>query len=111
MSPTSPPGPFGIGPGTWVNVSVVVGLVSVLIALAIVVKAVRGYRQRGSTPMLLLAVGLVFLTLVPPLYRFVLVLWIGDPSSGSEALLVEIGEDLFQLVGLVSILASLYVER
>lgn len=103
-----------VDPTTLVYVTVLVGLCTWLVVFVIVGKAVRGYRQRGSRPMLLLAVGLLLLTVVPNLYSGGLELYgpLGaDDVSAQTKLLAHIGEQLLRLFGAVSILASLYVRR
>ncbi|WP_435348316.1 DUF7521 family protein [Haloarchaeobius sp. HRN-SO-5] len=94
-----------------------VQVLALLVALVIVGKAVQGYRQNGSRPMLLLAVGLFLLVLVAPLFSTVAELVVGPfgaPVSGGgpsyEVLMVVLTvEHLLELAGLCSILASLYV--
>lgn len=87
-----------------------VTLLALVLSLAIVFQAYRGYRRNRSQPMLWLAVGLVLLTVVP----FVVSLTVASvgPALGFGPAVytyyVPIVSRLVEVAGLVSILYSLY---
>ena len=87
-----------------------VTLLGLVLGLAIVFQAYRGYRRNASRPMLWLAVGLVLLTVVPFLLSLV-VASVG-PRLGFGptvyAYHVPILGRLVEVAGLVSVLYSLY---
>lgn len=78
-------------------------LVTVLLGGLITHRAYQGYRRNRSKPMLYLAVGLVLVTVVPPLSSLVL-------SNFTELAgwLVVLAMTTSQICGLLSVLYSLY---
>ncbi|KAB1193579.1 hypothetical protein GJR96_09015 [Haloferax sp. MBLA0076] len=78
-------------------------VVSAVLGLFIARKAYQGYRRNDSTPMLLLAVGIVLLTAVPAVFSFGLSTFTTLP--GSAVVLVT---NLSEIAGLVAIAYSLY---
>jgi len=87
-----------------------VTLLALVLSLAIVFQAYRGYRRNRSQPMLWLAVGLVLLTVVP----FVISLTVASAGTALGfgpvvyAYYVPILNRLIEVVGLACILYSLY---
>ncbi|ACV49452.1 MULTISPECIES: DUF7521 family protein [Halomicrobium] len=87
-----------------------VTLLGLVLSFAIVFQAYRGYRRNDSQPMLLLAVGLVLLTVVPFVVSLVVT------SAGTVlgfgpivySYYVPILTRTIEVVGLVTILYSLY---
>ncbi|CQR52490.1 MULTISPECIES: DUF7521 family protein [Haloferax] len=87
-----------------------VTLLALVLSLAIVFQAYRGYRRNRSQPMLWLAVGLVLLTVVP----FVVSLTVASAGTALGfgpvvyTYYAPILNRLIEVVGLVCILYSLY---
>lgn len=83
--------------------------IALVLALVIVLKAVRGYRQNDDRAMLLLATGLFLLLLAP------LLVGLGTFVLFDETVHTDIArstvQQLFRIAGMVAILASMYVRR
>lgn len=77
-----------------------------LLSLYLALRLYRGYRQSGSVEMLVLAIGLVLLTTVPMVLRFVL-----SNVPTIEPAWREVVATTAQLVGLVVILGVIYGRR
>ncbi|GGM60292.1 phosphoglycerol transferase MdoB-like AlkP superfamily enzyme [Halarchaeum rubridurum] len=90
-----------------------VTLLALVLSLAIVLQAYRGYRRNRSRPMLYLALGLVLLTVVP----FAISLAVASLGQrlGFGPLVytyyAPIVSRVVEIAGLASILYSLYVRR
>jgi hypothetical protein len=78
-------------------------LVTMVLGALITFRAYQGYRRNGSRPMLYLAVGLVFVTVVPPLVSVLLANLTALPGWA-----VVTAMAISQIVGLSSILYSLH---
>jgi glycerol uptake facilitator-like aquaporin len=90
-----------------------VTLLAIILSLAIVFQAYRGYRRNQSQPMFYLAVGLVLLTVIP----FVISLSVATlgPTLGFGPRIytyyAPILSRLIEVAGLITILYSLYAVR
>jgi phosphoglycerol transferase MdoB-like AlkP superfamily enzyme len=84
---------------------VVVGsfLLTAILGTLITHRAYEGYRRNRSKPMLYLALGLVLVTVVPPVVSLVL-----SNLTALPGWLVVLAMTTSQICGLVSILYSLY---
>lgn len=88
-------------------------LLAMGVGCVIAFQAYRGYRRNGSRPMFYLAVGLVLLTVVPFLVSIVFTT-IGRQLGASPffyEFALPIVSRLIELLGLGSILYSLYMRR
>jgi len=90
-----------------------VTLLAVILSLAIVLQAYRGYRRNASRPMFFLAVGLFLLTVVP--FTISIVGASLGPRLGFDTTLytyyLPILSRLVEIIGLGCILYSLYSRR
>lgn len=87
------------------RLAVVVGtfLVTAVLGVLIAFRAYQGYRRNASEPMRYLAIGLIFVTALPPLLSLSL-----SNLTDLEGWLIVLLMSLSQIVGLLSILYSLY---
>lgn len=103
-----------LAPGTVLQVAevtnrtrlvVVLGTFAVTIALGLLIayRAYQGYRRNQSEPMLYLAIGLIFVTAVPPLVSLLL-----SNLTELPGWLVVLAMTTSQICGLLSVLYSLY---
>ena len=99
---------FG-NPLWWRTVLPALSLLALVLALVIVLKAVRGYRQNNDRAMFLLAVGLFLLLLAPIPVELSAVLLLDETIEGEIA--VSVIQQLFRVAGMVAILGSMYVRR
>ena len=98
-------GPLATTGGSFaVVVAAMVGrVVTVALALAIAYRACGGFRCAHSTPLLYLAIGIVFLTVVPTLFGFVF------PTMTTVSRLQQsVVTHASELLGLGIILYSIY---
>ena len=84
-------------------------ILSLLLAVVIVAKAVRGYRQNDDPAMLLLAVGLFLLVLAPIITELTVIVFISEAIEAQVA--VNVLGHVLRIAGLGAILASMYVPR
>lgn len=91
------------------TVPAVLSLIALLLALVIVVKAIRGYRQNNDRGMFLLAIGLFLVFLAPIPVELSATLFFDETIEGT--VVMTILQQLFRVAGMVVILASMYVRR
>lgn len=91
------------GSPTLVALVFVALFVATILSLYLAIRLYRGYRQGGGTPMLVLGVGLVLLTTVPMVLRFVL-----SNAPGVGPTVQELLATACQLLGLLMIMGVLY---
>ncbi|GAB3020569.1 DUF7521 family protein [Natronobiforma cellulositropha] len=94
---------------TGVTVLNVLGVVALVLATVIVVKAIRAYQQNSDRAMLLLASGLFLLVLAPTLVQGVGSLLVETAMEG--AIGISILQQTLRIAGLGAILLSMYVHR
>lgn len=98
-------GPLATTGGSFaVVVAAMVGrVVTVALALAIAYRACGGFRCARSTPLLYLAVGIVFVTVVPTLFGFVV-----PTMTDASQFQLSVVTNTSELLGLGIILYSIY---
>ena len=94
---------------SWTIAINVLAILSLLLAVVIVAKAVRGYRQNDDPAMLLLAVGLFLLVLGPIIAELTVIVFISEALEAQLA--VNALGHVLRIGGLGAILASMYVPR
>lgn len=93
----------------WMATMSVLSLIGLLLALVIVFKAFRGYRQNDDRGMFLLALGLFLLLLAPfPVGLATTVLF---EETVEVEMALSVVQQLLRISGLATILASMYVRR
>ena len=103
---TGAPAATGGGSATLVVLVFVALVLATVLSLYLAGRLYQGYRRGGGRGMLLLGVGLVLLTTVPILLRFVL-----SNVPGVALTVQELVATLSQLVGLLVILGVIYARR
>lgn len=96
-------------PFWWRTVIPALSMLALLLALVIVLKAVRGYRQNRDRRMLLLAAGLFLLLLAPIPVELAAVFLFEESVEGEIA--VSVLQQVLRVAGMATILASMYVRR
>lgn len=88
-----------------------VGLIVILLGITISWRAYQGFRRNESRPMLLLAVGMVLITVIPTLVEIVVVPWFiaryTTPGTGVVPLTLTISRTC-EAVGIGVLIYSLH---
>ena len=91
-----------------------VGLVVLLLGLVISWRAYQGSRRNESRPMLLLAIGMMLITVVPTLTELVVIPWFVvrymSPGTGAVSLTLTVSR-LCEAVGISVLIYSLHIRR
>ena len=96
-------------PILWRTVLPALSLIALVLAIVIVLKAVRGYRQNDDRRMLLLAVGLFLILLAPIPVELSATFLLEDTLATTVG--VDLASQLLRIAGMVAILGSMYVRR
>lgn len=90
------------------------GVLVVFLGLAISWRAYQGYRRNESRPMLLLAIGMLLITVIPTLVEIIVVPWFvaryTAPGTGTISLTLTISR-VCEAIGIGVILYSLHSRR
>lgn len=90
------------------------GLLVVGLGVVISWRAYQGYRRNGSRPMLLLAIGMLLITVVPTLTESIVVPWfvarLTAPGTGATALTLTVSR-LCEAAGIGVLIYSLHSRR
>lgn len=96
------------------SVALGIGLVVILLGLVISWRAYQGFRRNESRPMLLLAIGMMLITVVPTLTELVVVPWFvvryTSPGTGAVSLTLTVSR-LCEAVGISVLIYSLHIRR
>lgn len=90
------------------NVNMLVGIATMLVAFFIFFKATIAYRQSGDRGMLLLGIGLLLLVVAPTPVAILGHLLV-EPQSAIEEMQIRLFQTLTRFAGITTILASIYV--
>ena len=80
----------------------------VSLSLIVIYQAYRGYRRHGGRPLLFLALGVAFLTIVPTLITLLATLLL---TKTEIVLVVSPATETLRVIGLFSIIYSMYGRR
>ena len=96
------------------SVALGIGLVVILLGLVISWRAYQGFRSNESRPMLLLAIGMMFITVVPTFTELVIIPWFvvryTSPGTGAVSLTLTVSR-LCEAVGISVLLYSIHIRR
>lgn len=102
-----------IPPG-WDAMPFATGVVVLVLGLAISGRAYQGYQRNDSRPMLLLAIGMLLITVFPTLLEIIIIPWIvaryTEPGTGAFVLTVTVSH-VCEAVGIGVIIYSLHSRR
>ncbi|WP_276255222.1 DUF7521 family protein [Halomontanus rarus] len=100
MSPSVQTLPMGLA---FVGILIFIGkAIAFVLACWIAYRAISGYRSVDDPTLLWLALGIVLLSVVPTIVRFLL------PTAGVTAVVTTLTARTCELAGLISILYSIY---
>lgn len=94
------------------GIAFAVGLLVIILGLAITWRAYQGYRRNDSHPMLLLAIGMLLITVIPTLVELILIPWfIGRyfPASSSAFGYTLLTSRICEATGIGVLLYSLHI--
>ena len=96
------------------SVALGIGLVVILLGLVISWRAYQGFRRNESRPMLLLAIGMMLITVVPTFTELVIIPWFvvryTSPGTGAVSLTLTVSR-LCEAVGISVLLYSINIRR
>lgn len=96
------------------SIAFAAGVVVIVLGFALSGRAYQGYRRNDSCPMLLLAIGMLLITVVPTLTEIILVPWFvaryTTPGTGAISLALTISR-LCESAGIGVIIYSLHSRR
>ena len=96
------------------SVALGIGLVVILLGLVISWRAYQGFRRNESRPMLLLAIGMMLITVVPTFTELVIIPWFivryTSPGTGAVSLTLTVSR-LCEAVGISVLLYSIHIRR
>ena len=96
------------------SVALGIGLVVTLLGLVISWRAYQGFRRNESRPMLLLAIGMMLITVVPTFTELVIIPWFvvryTSPGTGAVSLTLTVSR-LCEAVGISVLLYSIHIRR
>lgn len=88
-----------------------VGLIVILLGITISWRAYQGYRRNESRPMLLLAIGMLLITVIPTLVEIIVVPWFVaryfTPGTGAVSLTLTLSRTS-EAVGIGVLIYSLH---
>lgn len=91
-----------------------IGWIVILLGLAISWRAYQGFRRNESRPMLLLAIGMMLITVVPTFTELVIIPWFvaryTSPGTGTISLTLAVSR-MCEATGISVLLYSLHVRR
>ncbi|WP_425604194.1 DUF7521 family protein [Halobellus salinisoli] len=91
-----------------------IGIVVVILGFVISWRAYQGYRRNESRPMLLLAVGMLLITVIPTLAELIVIPWFvaryTTPGTGAISLTLTVSR-LSEAVGISIVIYSLHSRR
>ena len=96
------------------SVALGIGLVVILLGLVISWRAYQGFRRNESRPMLLLAIGMMLITVVPTFTELVIIPWfvVRYTSPGTEVVSLTLTVSrLCEAVGISVLLYSIHIRR
>lgn len=93
------------------RIAFAIGLIVVLLGITISWRAYQGFRRNESRPMLLLAIGMVLITVLPTLVEIVVVPWFvaryATPGTGAVSLTLTLSRTS-EAVGIGVLIYSLH---